>query len=152
MLGQLIRFGGIGGLATVVHVLIALAVRQVLQLSDQQANSAGFGAAVLVSYVGHGRYTFGVELASGPQFLRFVILSLLGLATSSATVWIATTRLGFDFIMAMAAVAILVPVMTFLALRLWVFDRARPRRSYSWVGLTLSAVVASAVLLLFWMR
>lgn len=124
---QLLRFGGVGGLATGVHVLCALAARQGLALSEQQANLAGFVAAVLVSYVGHGRYTFGVGLQSAPQFLRFVLLSLLGLATSSATVWAITGWLGFGFVAAMIVVAVVVPGMSFVAMRLWVFARGAQR-------------------------
>ncbi|MBA3909496.1 MAG: hypothetical protein C0524_06330 [Rhodobacter sp.] len=156
MLGQLIRFGGVGGLATVIHVLSALAVQQAFPVPAQLANLAGFFAAVLVSYVGHARFTFGAGLRSGPQFLRFVLLSVLGLATSSATVWLITAWLGLGFITAMATVAAVVPLMTYLAMRLWVFDRNMPAPSFSWpdtaMSIGLATVLAGATLLLFWGR
>jgi putative flippase GtrA len=123
MLAQLIRFAGVGGLATVVHVLVALVVQAVLPVSAQGANLAGFAVAVLLSYIGHARVTFGMDARSGPQFLRFCLLSALGLATSSATVWLVTERLGFGFGVAMVAVAVLVPAASFLAMRFWVFSR-----------------------------
>lgn len=122
MLAQLVRFAGVGGLATAVHVLVALLVQAALPVSAQGANLAGFGAAVVLSYLGHARVTFGVSARSGPQVLRFVVLSGLGLATSSATVWLMTTKLGASFGAAMVAVAILVPAASYLAMRLWVFS------------------------------
>lgn len=123
MLGQLFRFGGVGGLATVVHVLIALAAQRVFSAPPQGANLAGFFGAVLVSYLGHARFTFGVTAQSGLQFLRFLFLSGLGLLTSSATVWLITTKLGGSFAAAMVAVAVLVPAASFVTMRLWVFSQ-----------------------------
>ncbi|MDM7933606.1 GtrA family protein [Tabrizicola sp.] len=152
MVAQFTRFVGVGGLATVVHVLCALVLRHLLAISDQQANLAGFSAAVLVSYVGHARFTFGVEMRSGPQFLRFVFLSLFGLATSSGTVWVVSSHLGFSFATAMAAVAVLVPGMTFLVLRFWVFDGRTPTIGLFPSGLVLPLLLAVSVLALFWGR
>jgi putative flippase GtrA len=152
MLAQLLRFAGVGGLATGVHVLCALVLRHLVPVSEQEANLAGFAAAVLVSYVGHARFTFGVDMRSGSQFLRFVALSLLGLATSSSTVWIVSTHLGFSFVSAMAAVAILVPGLTFLVLRLWVFGGEASRWGAGLPGLALPLALAATVLALFWGR
>jgi putative flippase GtrA len=122
MWAQVLRFGGVGGAATVLHVTVALAVQTLFQAPGQVANLAGFAAAVLLSYLGHARYTFGVDAQSGPQFARFLLLSGLGLATSSATVWLVATKLGFGFTVAMVAVAIVVPTASYLAMRFWVFQ------------------------------
>lgn len=52
VVGQLIRFGGVGGMATLVHVIVAMLMRGTFGLSPLQANFAGFASALLVSYVG----------------------------------------------------------------------------------------------------
>lgn len=121
MLEQLIRFAGVGGLATLAHVLVALAVQAALSVTPQQANLAGFAAGFVVSYSGHARLTFGAPLRSGPQLLRFFVLSLLGLGASSLTVHVITAVLGLGFAPAMLAVAVIVPGLTYLAMRFWVF-------------------------------
>jgi putative flippase GtrA len=121
MLAQLLRFIGIGGLATLAHVLTALIAETLFPLTAQQANLAGFAAGFATSYAGHARVTFGAPLRAGGQFLRFAVLSLLGLAASSGTVWLVTARLGFGFPVAMAAVALVVPALSYLAMRFWVF-------------------------------
>lgn len=123
MLAQLIRFAGVGGLATLAHVLVALAVQAALPITPQQANLAGFAAGFVVSYSGHARLTFGAPLRSGPQLLRFFVLSLLGLGASSLTVHVTTGMLGLGFGAAMLAVAVIVPALTYLAMRFWVFAR-----------------------------
>jgi putative flippase GtrA len=124
MTPQVIRFGVVGVAATLTHVLVAMAAEAVLSVPDQAANLAGFLVAVLVSYGGHAWLTFGVPLRSGRQFLRFLVQALAGLGASSLTVW-AVTSAGFGFQTAMAAVAVVVPTVSYLTMRFWVFaDRA----------------------------
>lgn len=153
MLAQLLRFGGVGGAATLTHVLTALAVQAALPVTAQQANLAGFLVAVLVSYTGHARVTFDAPLRSGPQFLRFLFLSLVGLAASSLTVHVMTAVLGLGFAPAMLAVGLIVPGVTYLAMRFWVF--AAPRGSGGVVAasdLALCLGLPLALLVVFWNR
>ncbi|WP_218630078.1 GtrA family protein [Sedimentimonas flavescens] len=152
MVGQLIRFGGVGGIATLVHVLMAMALQGPLALPPLQANFGGFCAALLISYIGHARITFDADLRHAPQFVRFVTIALIGLATSSTTVWLIDTRLGAGFGIAMAAVAVLVPLMTFVTLRLWVFTGRANREQIDVQDLALSAALALGMLALFWGR
>lgn len=150
MLGQLIRFGGVGGIATLTHVLVALAAQRWMPVSVQQANFLGFLVAVALSYVGHARFTFHAPVGSAAQVQRFAFLSLLGLATSSSTVWLVNTVLGFSFGTAMAVVAILVPAATFLAMRFWVFRHAgTATQGPPWQGIAISAAVVLALPFLF---
>ncbi len=92
-----------------------------LQIGPQMANLAGYAVAVLVSYTGHALVTFNAPVQSASRFLRFILVSLMGLATSSATVWIVSGVLGQSFPVAMLCVAVAVPVVTYLGMRLWVF-------------------------------
>jgi putative flippase GtrA len=149
MIGQMIRFGGIGAMATVAHVLTALAAQGFLHLPAQGANLVGFAVAVIVSYTGHARVTFDAPLRSGSQVQRFVMLSLAGLAASSLTVHLVTTVLGLGFLTAMTAVAVIVPLATYLAMRFWVFRHAATERSLSWQGVAISAAVTLAMTILF---
>jgi putative flippase GtrA len=127
MLAQILRFVGVGGIATLTHVLTALAASRLMPVTPQGANLAGFAAGVVVSYIGHARLTFGAPLRSGPQFLRFVVLSLTGLAASSLTVWLVTGVMGLGFGLAMGTVGLIVPAVSYLAMRFWVFARAQEK-------------------------
>lgn len=152
MVGQFIRFGGVGGVATLVHVIVAMLMRGSLGLSPLQANFAGFSSALLLSYVGHAQCTFGIGLSRGSQFLRFLFVALVGLVISSGTVWILDTELGLDFGISMLTVAVLVPVATYLALRFWVFETTSESPKTDWWGLGLSGTCALVILGLFWGR
>ena len=121
MLRQITRFSSIGVLSTVLHVCVALLAESVLGFSGISANTAGFIAALLFSYVGHSNFTFNVPISHGFHLPRFIATALIGFGLSTAIVWLAHERAGSPFWLAMALVAISVPAMTFLMLKLWVF-------------------------------
>jgi putative flippase GtrA len=71
-LRQLMVFGFIGVLATVIHYLVALASHEHLQINMYIANLLGYACAVALSYIGHGKLTFRVAL-SRQVFQRFIV-------------------------------------------------------------------------------
>lgn len=152
MFAQLLRFGGVGLFATAVHVLAALAAQSGLSLTAQQANLGGFIAAVPVSCFGHARIAFGVNPGLAGQVQRLVTVSLIGLATSSLTVGLVTSVLGLDFSIAMAVVALLVPVATYLAMRFWAVTDRTASVAPALGDILLCALLALAVPVIFWDR
>lgn len=122
--GQALRFGAIGLAATALHVLVALTAAA-LGLTPQMSNLAGFAAAVNLSYFGHFYLTFrlGTHAAAthDRHLPRFVIVSLAGLALSSALVSLLTGPLGLPFAYAIGVVAVAVPAFSFAMSRLWAF-------------------------------
>lgn len=147
-MARILRFAVVGGSATFAHVGIALIFRSTLQLSDLLANLAGFCAALAISYVGHARFTFGVDMRAA-QVPHFVAAALIGLVTSSGVVWLVDIGLGWGFPVAMALVAVTVPMVSYLLLRFWVFDG---RRAVDWSGLLLSAGLSAIFLAASWGR
>lgn len=149
MLNQVARFGGVGVLATLAHVLTALVAERMLQMSGQSANLAGFLTAVLISYFGHANFTFHSGPGSSERFLRFATVSVSGLAASSLTVALITQALGLPFVVAMAAVVIVVPTATYLAMRFWVFRQIAQNSTEAWAGVLLSLGMTLVLALLF---
>ena len=149
MAAQAIRFGAVGGVATLSHVLIAIFAELALQLDPQMANFVGFLTAVLVSYFGHAGYTFQSGPGSSKQFLRFALVAAAGYAASSLTVALVTQYLGLPFALAMALVVAVVPVASFLAMRFWVFQSETIVVFYNLKGAALSAAIVLAMALLF---
>ena len=120
LLAQLLRFAGVGALATLVHVAVAISA-EALGAGPQMANLSGFCAAVALSYLGQGRLTFEVELRHAFHAPRFVASALLGLAVSSSVTQVAVVWGGLHFVLGMAIVAVLVPATTFVMCKFWVF-------------------------------
>lgn len=120
---QASRFVVVGGLATAVHVAAALAARTWLHASPLAANFTGYVCAVLVSYLGNSRWSFE-QAHAWPQFARFLVMSLSGLALNQALTWLTTSVLGLPFGVALALTVVAVPAFSFVLARLWVFRPA----------------------------
>ncbi|MDF3415490.1 GtrA family protein [Sulfitobacter sp. M57] len=118
---QVIRFAGVGVLATLVHVTAALGAAHIFALGAMTANLAGFCAAFLVSLSGHARYTFRVGAPSARHSRRFLALSAVSLALSSAITAVATAA-GASLTQAMICMALIVPTVSFVGARYWAFS------------------------------
>lgn len=129
MIGQLSRFVSIGALTTVLHVVVALLAKSGLGLSPLAANLSGFAVAVTLSYIGHGRITFAARLEHGFHAPRFLVVSGLGLVLSTLVTQVVTVSFGAPFYFSMAAVAVIVPALTFLLCKFWVFYSPQPESS-----------------------
>ena len=121
LLQQVPLFAIVGAAATLTHVGAALAARELADLTPMVANFAGYAAAVGVSYLGNARFTFRRALWHGPQFMRFVVVSLIGLALTQGLTWLLVERGGWPFEAGLAVVAVAVPALSFLLQRLWAF-------------------------------
>ncbi|WP_306117701.1 MULTISPECIES: GtrA family protein [unclassified Roseitalea] len=149
MIAQLARFAGVGMAATLAHVATALIAQGPFGAPAQLANLTGFCAAVLVSYLGHGRLTFDANDTHGVRMPRFVAVALAGLAVSSAVTAIVHGQLGASFALAMALVAITVPALTFLGARFWAFARIDAPTGENWTGVALALAMATLFLSVF---
>jgi putative flippase GtrA len=118
---QVPLFAVVGAAATLTHVTAALIARELGGLSPLTANFVGYAAAVGVSYVGNARLTFRRRALHGPQFLRFVVVSLLGLGVTQGLTWLLVERLGWPFWAGLGVVAVAVPALSFGLSRVWAF-------------------------------
>lgn len=118
---QIPLFAIVGACATLTHVAAALAARELGGLAPLQSNFAGYLMAVWVSYVGNARLTFRRRALDAPQIVRFIVVSLLGLALTQGLTWLLVERLGWPFWLGLGCVAVAVPAMSFVLSRLWAF-------------------------------
>jgi putative flippase GtrA len=121
LLQQVPLFAVVGAAATLTHVAVALAARELAGLSPMQANFAGYLLAVGISYLGNARLTFRRRALHGPQFARFVAVSLLGLALTQGLTWLLVERVGWPFWGGLGVVAVAVPALSFVFARAWAF-------------------------------
>ncbi|WP_039396017.1 GtrA family protein [Novosphingobium sp. MBES04] len=152
MIGQFARFAGVGLLGTLCHVIMATAFATLTGASPYVANFAGFLCAVCLSYLGHSRFTFDIARDDARYAPKFVVSALLSLLLSTGMTWLVHDRFGYAFWIAMLAIAIVVPVSTYLLLRTWVFAKRDLMDPAQCLGLLVSAAVAALILLTFWDR
>jgi putative flippase GtrA len=124
-LRQFLRFGVIGVAATLTHIAAALVMIERLGIDIMAANAFAFCIAFPVSYFGNHAWTFRANGGHGMHVPRFLATSLGGLALNQAIVFVATRHFGLHYLTAILIVVALVPLLTFVASKLWAFAGAR---------------------------
>lgn len=128
MIGQLLRYGLVGGGVTALQAAIYWLLSAHASWHPQYANFAGYIAAVVTGYFAHGAITFrgsGAVVAgagaAGRRIGRFVTVSLISLALNALWVWLTTKVLGWPLWAPIPLMAVVTPGLVFLLNRQWVF-------------------------------
>ncbi|MFT4301245.1 MAG: GtrA family protein [Desulfovibrio sp.] len=120
-----IRFGMVGGAATLTYVLLGLLFVNLWGMHVLMGNALAYALSFIVSYLGQSLWTFGTaSSASGlshwTRLARFAAAQALGLGLNSAIIWL-LMRLSLTYEVAMPVAVLLVPVMVYLLCKYWVF-------------------------------
>lgn len=121
MIRQFFRFGMIGVIATLVHVVVALLLHHLLEVSPLWSNAIAFITAWLVSYAGNWVWTFEAATTHRHSAPRFLIVALAGFALNQLIVLITSNWWGWPFWLALVPVVMIVPLVGFLASRYWAY-------------------------------
>lgn len=120
---QAFRFAVVGVMATMTHVTVAVVMVEAAAVRPIWANLIAFCAALFVSYGGNHRWTFGQVRGHGRSFPRFATVAVAGLVLNQTIMWALAERGGLDYRIALAVVVLVVPALTFMLNKLWVFGR-----------------------------
>jgi putative flippase GtrA len=126
LLGQLIRFGLVGGFVTGLYALVYSPLAGYRIVSPQLANLAGYLVAMVTGYVLHSRWSFrghGRRDDAARTTGRFFIVSLVSLGLNALFVFILTDAraLGGPWWWPLIPILFVTPLVTFSLNRLWVF-------------------------------
>jgi putative flippase GtrA len=124
---RIVRYAMVGVLVAATYVGLAALLRMTTPLSAPLASAIAFACAVVVQYVAHSRYTFGVEATNWLQAARFVTTVGLGFVLSTAFVGWLAPRWGICELCALLVVVIVLPIVNYLIFLLWVFAGFRER-------------------------
>ena len=86
------------------------------------ANVLAFLTALPVSYFGNFHWTFSAEGQHGRRVPRFVFTQTLGFASSQTIMFVVVVVMRLHYGIALAAVLMTVPLMSYLLSRGWVFS------------------------------
>jgi putative flippase GtrA len=113
----LVRFGIVGGFATLTHVLVAWLLLAAFPGSSVfLINLMAFSVAFLVSFFGHRHFTFCTTGSLG----RFLVAALLGVAVNNSCL-LAMSGFGFHGLAAIILAAVLSPLVVFTLSKYWAF-------------------------------
>lgn len=126
VLGQLVRFGIAGGLSTLIYSAVYLPLvtwvlpRELAVL----AVPPSFLVAVVCGFFLHSAWSFkghGTRDQSGAQHFKFLLVQGAGLVLNAIITWIITVPLHGPAWLPLIFVVTLIPIVTFLLNRHWVF-------------------------------
>ena len=123
-LWQIVRFGIVGVTATVVHGVTLLLLVKRAHLAPTPATAIAFLCAVIVTYAGQALWVFQVRQHNPAKFLRFASSAVFGLLANIAIMKLAVDAARVHYQIGFAAAVVLVPAMTYLINRFWVFNDA----------------------------
>lgn len=93
MLGQIVRFGMVGGFVTALYALVYSPLAKFHVTSPQIANFCGYLTAMITGYLLHSRWSFrghGKRDNPARTTSRFFIVSLVSYGLNAAFVFILT--------------------------------------------------------------
>jgi putative flippase GtrA len=125
-LSQIVRFGLVGVLATLVHMGVSLSAHRWLDAPPLLANSLGWCVAVGCSMAGHALFTFRQALTPA-RMLRFTLVSFASIAFSSLLVYAGEHLSRLPANVYLVGAPLLTPVFTYLCHSLWTFSHPKPR-------------------------
>jgi putative flippase GtrA len=121
-LGQLIRFGIVGGLSTLVYTAVYYPLGTYV-IPPVLASIAGFLVAVVFGYVFHSRWSFKGHEAEGGVATqsKFFIVQSIGMAMNAGFTWVITGPLHQATWVPLLPVVFITPLVTFVLNRYLVF-------------------------------
>ena len=129
LIGQLIRFGLVGGVATVVHMGGFAALIELAGMRPIYANVISFALATTVAFIGHNWWTFRQTSGAGRPVAaagwRYITITLTGFAVSSGIVYAVTEMAEANYVYAIILILAIVPLGQFLMSKFWAF-REKP--------------------------
>lgn len=123
-----VRFGIVGGAASVSYFLLGLLFVSMLGLPTLVGNALAYALSFIVSYLGQCLWTFraadaGAGIATHRTMLpRFAATQAVGLCCNSAIVWL-LMQVGVLYAWAMPIAVLLVPVIVYALCKVWVFKK-----------------------------
>ncbi|WP_460225419.1 GtrA family protein [Aurantivibrio infirmus] len=117
---QLVRYGAVGGISTLIHILVAIAFIRFINDSIIWSNLLGFGVAFIFSYIVQSFLVFRSKL-SVPRALKFLTVQLIAL---SAALLVSISIVAAHPYLKIVMTAMLLPLMAFVVHKLWTFSAA----------------------------
>ena len=121
VLVTLVEHNLVGLIATLTHVAVVIDLVEHHGTAVLLANGVAFLVAVVVSYIGHYKWTFGVDGDHRSMLPRFILTAIAGFALNQTIMYVFVTLNQVDYRIALAVALTVVPALSFVANKLWVF-------------------------------
>ena len=115
LFGQVIRFGVVGVIATLIDMGLLLLLREVMHMDVLLASAIGFSVSMVVNYLLSMRFVFrGKEGSKCKEFTLFAVLSIGGLCVNQGLMWLGVRYLHRYYLAVKVFAAVVVTVYNFV--------------------------------------
>ena len=125
LLGQILRFGLVGGLCFLIDYLLLALLVEIAGFSTLAASAVSFSVSVAVNYILSVRYVFERRAEAGRlrELAVFLALSLAGLGLNQLLMYLGTAGLGVHYLLVKLAATAVVMVYNFISRKLFLERR-----------------------------
>jgi putative flippase GtrA len=118
---QIARFGGVGVAATVAHASALYIFVEYFLIPPSLSNAMAFLCAVLVTYFGQSYWVFNTPEHSKKRITKFLTVAGLGLVLNFIIMYMTVHFTNIPYMYGFLIATILIPCITFILNKLWVF-------------------------------
>lgn len=123
-LKQLLKFGIVGGLSTLINSFAFIFFVDVFKIAPLISNFLAFFLAFWVSYWGHSTWTFEHHHHNKKKFLKFFLVCMVGLGMNTFFVWLLMHVFHKSAYVAILPMIVITPLIVFFINKFWVFSGA----------------------------
>ncbi len=121
LLKKAIRYGLLGGLGSLLYIGVIITLVEIFELQPTISSIVGFLCVIAIIYLPNHFWVFESTRAHHSSFPRFVLVSGIGLLTSTLAMFGAVNLLGLSYMWGVVGATAVVPPANFLLNALWTF-------------------------------
>ena len=126
LLLQLIKFGIVGVVATVIDFGVLTLLKELLQMDVLLASAISFAASVVANYILSMLFVFkSAENNKVKEFLIFLVLSVGGLLLNQLIMWIGTEFISAYYLLVKVFATFFVPIYNFVTRKIFLEKKDR---------------------------
>lgn len=122
---QFIKFVGVGGISTLSHYCLMVALVELGAVDPVIASFFGFTLGAITSYLLNYFFTFACAASHGKAAVKFICVATIGACANTLIMHMLITYAQFIYILAQVIATGLILVLNFFASKYWSF--ASPR-------------------------
>lgn len=111
----------VGGLATLLHYLVLVALVELVGVNAGLSAAVGAACGALAAYAGNKRFTFVSNAPHRQALPRFLLVAAAGAIANGSIVWAGTELLHMHYLVAQVIATALILVLGFVLNRSWTF-------------------------------
>lgn len=121
LIKQILKFGIVGGIATVIDLLTYYLFYNFLKINPLISNVIAFSVSVTYNYIASVKWVFNItkDKSKKQMFIEFIILSIIGMLLTELIIFVGTDKLKIDAMMIKIIATGVVMVFNFITRKIF---------------------------------